>query len=506
MVARTACRQAVGAGDQLMATSPNVFALLAGGRGVQAGVVAARLRMSVRQVSRHRALPGPWQLSSNGLVSFALIGGRGSSHVPTGRSPMGSSRWRSSQSHGSVDQRRRLPTGPRPPRSRSRARSSTVRGPVGASLEATRASGGVCPKRETGGRRCWLAAKAALEAGRAEAAGRRFDAAAPAAARLAPGQGQLLLLIDQIRAALRLCARRGSTPWAIPRRASAWPWSRSGGYGRGELAPFSDIDLLFLLPYKMTPRQRAGGRGLLYLLWDLGLKVGQAVRSLDECMRLAKADMTIRTSLLESASWGRPGALPRSCASASGARSSAARAIRFIEAKLAERDAIHRPPGRSRYALEPNIKEGKGGLRDLHTLFWIAKNHYHGRGHRRAWSTLGSSRRRGCAASRRRRTSSGPCAATCTTSPGGRGAPDLRPAEGHRAAHGLHRPRRAARRRALHEALLPDRQGRRRPDAGPLRRARDARSKRALALREGAEPDRRPAPSSGGFRAEGDRA
>src|SRR3546814_11165087 len=78
-----------------------------------------------------------------------------------------------------------------------------------------------------------------------------------------------------------------------------------GGYGRGELAPQSDLDLLFLLPYKRTPRVEQVVEFILYLLWDLDLKVGHAVRSVDECIRSAKGDITIRTSLLESRPlWG----------------------------------------------------------------------------------------------------------------------------------------------------------------------------------------------------------
>src|SRR6202030_601556 len=72
-----------------------------------------------------------------------------------------------------------------------------------------------------------------------------------------------------------------------------------GGYGRGELAPASDIDLLFLLPYKQTPHTEQVIEYLLYALWDLGLKTGNATRSVEECLRQAKADLTVRTSLIE---------------------------------------------------------------------------------------------------------------------------------------------------------------------------------------------------------------
>jgi [protein-PII] uridylyltransferase len=149
-----------------------------------------------------------------------------------------------------------------------------------------------------------------------------------------------------------------------------------GGYGRGTLAPGSDIDLLFLLPYKQTPWGESVVEFILYLLWDLGLKVGHATRSVDDCIRLARADMTIRTAVLEARFiWG-----DRALCDGLVARfdkdvvRGTGRA--FIAAKLAERDQRHRQQGASRYLVEPNVKEGKGGLRDLHTLFWIAKYFY----------------------------------------------------------------------------------------------------------------------------------
>jgi len=146
-----------------------------------------------------------------------------------------------------------------------------------------------------------------------------------------------------------------------------------GGYGRGELAPHSDVDLLFLFPYKQTPWSEQVIEFCLYMLWDLGLKVGHATRTPDECIRLAKNDITIQTALLESRYlWGdqdlftemRTKFLKNIVAGNSKA---------FIEAKLQERSDRHARYGNSRYVVEPNMKEGKGGLRDLHTLFWIAK-------------------------------------------------------------------------------------------------------------------------------------
>ena len=149
-----------------------------------------------------------------------------------------------------------------------------------------------------------------------------------------------------------------------------------GGYGRGTLAPGSDVDLLFVLPYKKTAWAESVTEFVLYALWDMRLKVGHATRTIDECVRLSRSDMTIRTALLESRFiWGE-----ESLAATLDARFDAevveGTAAEFIAAKLAERDERHRKQGRSRYLVEPNVKEGKGGLRDLHTLFWIAKYFY----------------------------------------------------------------------------------------------------------------------------------
>ncbi|MGH7035396.1 MAG: [protein-PII] uridylyltransferase, partial [Stellaceae bacterium] len=149
-----------------------------------------------------------------------------------------------------------------------------------------------------------------------------------------------------------------------------------GGYGRGELAPYSDVDLLFLTSYKATPHTEQVVEYMLYTLWDLGLKVGQATRSVEETLRQAEADLTIRTAVLEARYiWGDQelfAALKQRFDAQIVRKTSA----EFIEAKLLERDQRHERLGDSRYLVEPNVKEGKGGLRDLHTLFWIAKYVY----------------------------------------------------------------------------------------------------------------------------------
>ncbi len=149
-----------------------------------------------------------------------------------------------------------------------------------------------------------------------------------------------------------------------------------GGYGRGTLAPGSDIDLLFLLPYKQTPWGESVVEYMLYLLWDLGFKVGHATRSLDECMRLSQSDLTIRTAMLEARYlWGDK-ALFNDMARRFDREVVAGTGADFIETKLLERDQRHHRSGESRYKVEPNVKDGKGGLRDLHTLFWIGKYYY----------------------------------------------------------------------------------------------------------------------------------
>ncbi len=149
-----------------------------------------------------------------------------------------------------------------------------------------------------------------------------------------------------------------------------------GGYGRGMMAPGSDVDLLFLFPYKPTPWLENLTEYILYMLWDLGLKVGHSTRSVSECMRMAKADMTIRTTLLEARPICGDRALFDELVVRFDKEVVAGSARDFIVAKLAERDARHARSGASRYLVEPQVKDGKGGLRDLQTLYWIARYYY----------------------------------------------------------------------------------------------------------------------------------
>ncbi|MEL6573262.1 MAG: [protein-PII] uridylyltransferase [Pseudomonadota bacterium] len=146
-----------------------------------------------------------------------------------------------------------------------------------------------------------------------------------------------------------------------------------GGYGRGEMAAHSDVDLLFLNPYKITPWAESLIESMLYILWDLKLKVGHASRTIKDCLRLGRDDFTIRTSLVEHRYIAGDQALADELSKRLWSDLFQGTAQEFIDAKLSERAQRHRKQGGQRYMVEPNVKEGKGGLRDLQSLFWIGK-------------------------------------------------------------------------------------------------------------------------------------
>src|SRR6266851_5403643 len=211
----------------------------------------------------------------------------------------------------------------------------------------------------------------ALQTGRAEVR-RRFDAGASGTDTV---RG-LSFLMDQLIRVLYDFVAAHVYPLANPTSGERLTLVAVGGYGRGELAPFSDIDLLFLLPYKPTPHTEQVVEYMLYALWDLGLKVGQATRSVEDTLRHAKTDLTIRTAVLEARYiWGDQ-ELFADLKRRFEVEIIKGTAAEYVRAKLAERDERHARMGDSRYVVEPNVKEGKGGLRDLHTLFWIAKYIY----------------------------------------------------------------------------------------------------------------------------------
>jgi [protein-PII] uridylyltransferase len=208
----------------------------------------------------------------------------------------------------------------------------------------------------------------AVDRGRAEIA-RRF--------RLEPGRGRVTaasycFLSDQIvRLAYDLVTMRvHPRPEGSACRVSV---IGLGGTGRGEMAPFSDLDLMFLVPEQGSEWCGKVIESLLYILWDLKLKVGQSVRTPNQLVEAARQDITIRTALLEARwIWGDE-RLSEEAERRFRSEVVAGTARDYVAAKLAERDARHQRMGDSRYVVEPNIKDGKGGLRDLHTLYWIGQ-------------------------------------------------------------------------------------------------------------------------------------
>jgi len=187
---------------------------------------------------------------------------------------------------------------------------------------------------------------------------------------------ELAYLADRLIEALYETTVKQVYPRYNPTDAERLTVIATGGYGRGELAPYSDLDLLFLYPRKRTAWHEQVVEFVLYTLWDLGLTVGHAVRNIDECLRLAREDISIRTALLEMRRITGPEDLSASLRQRFRDEVVTGSEREFVEAKLTERDARHARMGDARYVVEPNLKEGKGGLRDLHTLVWIARYLY----------------------------------------------------------------------------------------------------------------------------------
>ncbi|NIJ22249.1 [protein-PII] uridylyltransferase [Sphingomonas naasensis] len=214
--------------------------------------------------------------------------------------------------------------------------------------------------------------KAALDAGQAEIARRLNEHPSRGHEMAAAGA----FLTDQLLRLLWDFTTQRLHPNHNPSAAERLTLIAVGGYGRGEMAPHSDIDIAFLTPWKVAGWCEQVIESMLYSLWDMQLKVGHSSRSLDEMIRQSRADVTVRTALLESRYvWGDTG-LYDEAARRFKAEVQADTARAFITEKLAEREARHKRMGDSRYVVEPNVKEGKGGLRDLHTLFWIGKYAY----------------------------------------------------------------------------------------------------------------------------------
>ena len=209
----------------------------------------------------------------------------------------------------------------------------------------------------------------ALEKGRAEIA-RRLAAE--------PGRGRVIaasyaFLADQLVRLVHDLVVQGHCPGTASPDGERIAIIGLGGTGRGELAPHSDLDLMFLIADRGGTVCEQAVEQILYLLWDLKLKVGHSVRTPDEVIAAARDDMTARTALLESRFiWGDE-ALSDATRHRFRTEIVAGSEREFVAAKLAERDERHRRMGDSRYVVEPNVKDGKGGLRDLHTLYWIGQ-------------------------------------------------------------------------------------------------------------------------------------
>lgn len=175
------------------------------------------------------------------------------------------------------------------------------------------------------------------------------------------------LMDTLIQGAFR-AVRAGAQPHPPPRMSCL----AVGGYGRGELFPCSDIDLLFVYDGREVRPVRRQVEGVLYYLWDLGLTVGHAVRTIAETTRLAAKDHTVTANLLDRRFICGSRALFQRLDEQIRSRIIGAEPALFIDAKLQERAHRHRRQGDSRFFLEPNIKENKGGLRDLHSVHWLA--------------------------------------------------------------------------------------------------------------------------------------
>ncbi|WP_241427671.1 [protein-PII] uridylyltransferase [Fertoeibacter niger] len=185
-------------------------------------------------------------------------------------------------------------------------------------------------------------------------------------------RGQALLTDGLVTTALAV-AMQHLHPLPNPTESERIAVLAVGGYGRAEMAPHSDVDLLFLTPWKVTPWAESVIESMLYMLWDLKLKVGHSSRTVKDCVRLARDDITIRTALLEHRFLAGHARLATELGDRLWTDLFRNSGPEFIEAKLAERAARHKRQGGQRYVLEPNVKEGKGGLRDLQTLYWIGK-------------------------------------------------------------------------------------------------------------------------------------
>ena len=319
----------------------------------------------------------------------------------------------------------------------------------------------------------------AIETGRAEIA--RRLAADPGRGRIAAAS--YAFLTDQIIRLAHDFVTARLYPLSNPTSGERLSLVALGGSGRGEMAPFSDVDLMFLTPGSRSPWCEQVIEAILYLLWDLKLKVGQSSRSPEELVAIAKSDISVRTAMLEARwLWGDEALFDRAAALFK-SKVVAGTAAEFVTAKLAERDERHIRVGDSRYVVEPNVKDGKGGLRDLHTLYWIGK-YVHGVERPADLVDVGPADRRRVPPVRAGRALLlvGPLSPPARRR-ASRGSPRLRPPAPDRRGDALRRPAGQVGGRALHAILLPPGQDRRRPDRRVPRATGRAARQEGQALR-----------------------
>ncbi len=149
-----------------------------------------------------------------------------------------------------------------------------------------------------------------------------------------------------------------------------------GGYGREDLAPFSDLDVVFLHPWKKGPYSENVAERILYALWDAHLDVGFSHRTVEQCADLAVEDVKVRTAMLDARLVIGDEDLAARCRRAIEKKTGGRKAEAFIASKIEESEKRHERYGGSVYILEPNVKEAEGGLRDLHTALWLAAVHF----------------------------------------------------------------------------------------------------------------------------------
>src|SRR6188508_265783 len=161
----------------------------------------------------------------------------------------------------------------------------------------------------------------------------------------------------------------------LPAGYESWTLAAVGGYGRGELHPHSDVDILVLVPAAPDDAGRGVVERLVTFLWDINLEVGHSVRTVPECAEESAADVGVMTTLVESRLLaGNAELLAEMRAAVSADRIWPVRA--YFEAKVAEQQERHAKANDTAYNLEPNVKTGPGGLRDIQTIAWVAKRHF----------------------------------------------------------------------------------------------------------------------------------